>query len=305
MDAASIVAKAHGSALRALCDEAGMHYQGLRSAASSLRKQGRLSSSLAKKLGRLDDAFCINRHVSGPGMDTLLERISSELEKTRGCPGQVEAAAEAKYYDLCRNDEKEAEEDFFPDMPGNHGEVGARACSGTVFDGDATIAPVSDSSVMGDCELRDADFENKLKVPELLHRDCCGDDDVGRNSDFYSEALGVEAEDNKSKFNALDAARDVDRARLEAEDILSCAIRYEREMRGLARQVMTRHNELVEDMKEIQTMRKENKVLHGLVAQLRGAPAVNDNVEECQETDMQTKKQDKKMCRRSRKKTAA
>jgi hypothetical protein len=61
--AGALIAALHSDVLRDLAQCTGQHFQGLRSAASFLRKQG-LAGNLAKRLCRLDDACCVSRHIT-------------------------------------------------------------------------------------------------------------------------------------------------------------------------------------------------------------------------------------------------
>jgi hypothetical protein len=67
-----------------------VHYQGLRAAASHLRRSGLLSSKLAKKLAAVDCAFAISRHITAVSAEQCVHEVISAIAY------EVKAAAEEK-----------------------------------------------------------------------------------------------------------------------------------------------------------------------------------------------------------------
>ena len=64
MDAACIVSKLHADLLRGISEKEGRHFEGLRAAASHLRRHGKLNARLIKKLTILDEAHNLVRHIA-------------------------------------------------------------------------------------------------------------------------------------------------------------------------------------------------------------------------------------------------
>ena len=90
-EAASILANLHGQLLREIARGTGRHYQGLRSAAAHLRREGLITNKLTTKLARIDDACALNRHVTVISAATVLEELGLCLE-----PKQLLTAASPK-----------------------------------------------------------------------------------------------------------------------------------------------------------------------------------------------------------------
>jgi hypothetical protein len=88
--AESIIAELHGRLLRGIATETSVHYQGLRAAASHLRRSGLLSSKLAKKLAAVDCAFAISRHITAVSAEQCVHEVISAIAY------EVKAAAEEK-----------------------------------------------------------------------------------------------------------------------------------------------------------------------------------------------------------------
>ena len=74
-----LVAGLHGKLLRKVAKPTGMHHQGLRSAASHLRRLGAIDNGLAKKLTRIDDAFAATRHLTSVSSHEFLSSITEAL----------------------------------------------------------------------------------------------------------------------------------------------------------------------------------------------------------------------------------
>jgi hypothetical protein len=72
----SLVFEIHGKLLRCIARSSGVHYQGLRGAASHLRRQRIITPGLAKQLGRVDDAFAVLRHISSVSSRALELELS-------------------------------------------------------------------------------------------------------------------------------------------------------------------------------------------------------------------------------------
>jgi hypothetical protein len=88
--AESIIAELHGRLLRGIAVETSVHYQGLRAAASHLRRSGLLNSRLAKKLAAVDCAFAISRHITAVSAEQCIHEVISAIAY------EVKAAAEEK-----------------------------------------------------------------------------------------------------------------------------------------------------------------------------------------------------------------
>ena len=88
--AESIIAELHGRLLRGIAAETSVHYQGLRAAASHLRRTGLLDSRLAKKLAAVDVAFAISRHITVVSAEQCVSEVLSAIAHG------VKAAAERK-----------------------------------------------------------------------------------------------------------------------------------------------------------------------------------------------------------------
>jgi hypothetical protein len=88
--AESIIAELHGRLLRGIAGETAVHYQGLRAAASHLRRTGLLDSRLAKKLAAVDVAFAISRHITVVSAEQVVAEVLSAIAY------EVKAAAERK-----------------------------------------------------------------------------------------------------------------------------------------------------------------------------------------------------------------
>ena len=91
-DAVAILLCLHGNLLRKMAKAAGMHFQGLRAAASCLRKRGAITSQMAKKLGRVDDAAALCRHLTEVSANNFLGDIERCLDVYAG--GQLAEADE-------------------------------------------------------------------------------------------------------------------------------------------------------------------------------------------------------------------
>jgi hypothetical protein len=77
--AESIIAELHGRLLRGIAAETTVHYQGLRAAASHLRRTGLLDSRLAKKLAAIDGAFAISRHITVVSAEQCVSEVLSAI----------------------------------------------------------------------------------------------------------------------------------------------------------------------------------------------------------------------------------
>jgi hypothetical protein len=80
--AAAIVFELHGRLLRDIAVDTGLHFQGLRGAASHLRRVRLINPAMAKKLARLDDTFAVLRHISVVSAD----RVASDLSAAMRAP---------------------------------------------------------------------------------------------------------------------------------------------------------------------------------------------------------------------------
>ena len=82
-EAASILADLHRQLLRELSRTTGRHFQGLRSAAAHLRREGLITNKLTKKLARIDDACALNMHVTLISAASVMEEFGMCLEPTQ------------------------------------------------------------------------------------------------------------------------------------------------------------------------------------------------------------------------------
>jgi fused signal recognition particle receptor len=69
----------HGRLLRGIAAETTVHYQGLRAAASHLRRTGLLDSRLAKKLAAIDCAYAISRHITVVSAEQCVSEVLSAI----------------------------------------------------------------------------------------------------------------------------------------------------------------------------------------------------------------------------------
>ena len=97
-DAADLVIALHGKLLRNLALSEGVHFQGLRVAAAALRRTGRLSNTLARKLTAVDTAYNVCRHITSVSsqcfLDEVLGQVASRNHKTVVSVLPSEAAGE-------------------------------------------------------------------------------------------------------------------------------------------------------------------------------------------------------------------
>ena len=77
--AAVLVFELHGAMLRSASQHVGRHFQGLGQAGRSLRSSGHISSSMMKKLIRIDDTFNVMRHITSASVSNHLETFQKEL----------------------------------------------------------------------------------------------------------------------------------------------------------------------------------------------------------------------------------
>ena len=77
--AEGLLAEVRGSAFRALCRATGLDADGLAVVARKARKLGIISPRTAKKLVRIDEAFSLVRHLSGPRADRFDAALRAEL----------------------------------------------------------------------------------------------------------------------------------------------------------------------------------------------------------------------------------
>ena len=69
----------HGMLLRLLSKASGMHYAGLAQGARDLRRKGRISNNVAKKLVILDQTLALLRHLTSIYCQTFFEQVAAEL----------------------------------------------------------------------------------------------------------------------------------------------------------------------------------------------------------------------------------
>mmetsp|Transcript_68996 Transcript_68996/g.192107 ORF Transcript_68996/g.192107 Transcript_68996/m.192107 type:complete len:362 (-) Transcript_68996:8-1093(-) len=79
MDAALLVAKLHGDLLRLIAERENFHFDGLRSAASHLRRKRNVDSKVCKKLAAVDEAFNLNRHITCVSARTFFQVVVDQL----------------------------------------------------------------------------------------------------------------------------------------------------------------------------------------------------------------------------------
>eukprot|EP00929_Paragymnodinium_shiwhaense_P101504 TRINITY_DN64649_c0_g1_i2.p1 TRINITY_DN64649_c0_g1~~TRINITY_DN64649_c0_g1_i2.p1 ORF type:complete len:267 (-),score=56.24 TRINITY_DN64649_c0_g1_i2:147-947(-) len=81
MDAAALLAAAHGNCFRAICNMLGRDFVGLTVAARHACREGVITNKMNKTLTQLDTAFAFVRHVSLPRCDGLCKDLQSMLDK--------------------------------------------------------------------------------------------------------------------------------------------------------------------------------------------------------------------------------
>eukprot|EP00929_Paragymnodinium_shiwhaense_P089181 TRINITY_DN49383_c0_g1_i1.p1 TRINITY_DN49383_c0_g1~~TRINITY_DN49383_c0_g1_i1.p1 ORF type:complete len:347 (+),score=41.19 TRINITY_DN49383_c0_g1_i1:64-1104(+) len=146
MDAPALIANLHGQMLRMLCNEMRIHFVGLRSAAAHARRRGLLSNQTVKRLGRLDDAFAVTRHISAPYAKEFVDCVMTELKpgassaetfdvdscvSTRSSPSDsFESSGErvppftpAPCFDVGSDDLEEYQQSYFPSTCAHKDEV--------------------------------------------------------------------------------------------------------------------------------------------------------------------------------------
>ena len=77
---ATILAILHGQVSRNISRETGRQFQGLRSAAAHLRREGLMINKLNKQFTRIDYACALDRHVTVVSAATRMEELGSCLE---------------------------------------------------------------------------------------------------------------------------------------------------------------------------------------------------------------------------------
>ena len=71
-----LLASAHGGSLRVLCDALHFDCDGLKIAARHARRQDLISDKMFKTLMKVDAAFALARHITGPKVDELMDDLS-------------------------------------------------------------------------------------------------------------------------------------------------------------------------------------------------------------------------------------
>ena len=97
-DAACLVAEVHGRLVRLVASATGQHFQGLRAASSSLRRNGLITNRLARQLTRLDDAFAVIRHITSVRSDQIADELAASIQQavTRASQASPIAASMSK-----------------------------------------------------------------------------------------------------------------------------------------------------------------------------------------------------------------
>ena len=91
--AVALIADLHGTLLRRLSDQCGVHFSGLELAARVARKRGLITDRMAKKVRKVDAAFNVARHITVASCREMLEELdSSQL----GCSVVQEEAGGAQ-----------------------------------------------------------------------------------------------------------------------------------------------------------------------------------------------------------------
>ena len=90
-----LIAELHGQALREVCQHSGRHFSGLSQAARALP----LPSRMRKKLQRLDVAFAVVRHTTGPSCENFMAELRGVLGLAGGLTGLDVVVGEQHSYD--------------------------------------------------------------------------------------------------------------------------------------------------------------------------------------------------------------
>ena len=80
--AAAMLLELHGALLRQTAVATGVHFQGLNAVAAHLRRQGGCSRTLLRRLGHLDSAAGVVRHITSASS----EQLTLELAAAFGAP---------------------------------------------------------------------------------------------------------------------------------------------------------------------------------------------------------------------------
>ena len=85
----AVLFELHGAALRRLAAAQGRHFEGLQQASRIAKAKNLLPDKLAKRLQRVDVAFNVLRHITGPSADQLLHDLDKALhtqkDEDEGC----------------------------------------------------------------------------------------------------------------------------------------------------------------------------------------------------------------------------
>ena len=84
--AEGLLAAVRGSTFRALCAATAQDADGLAVVARRARRLGLITPRTAKKLVRIDEAFCLVRHLSGPRVASFDAELRAELSAHRSAP---------------------------------------------------------------------------------------------------------------------------------------------------------------------------------------------------------------------------
>eukprot|EP00929_Paragymnodinium_shiwhaense_P083925 TRINITY_DN44852_c0_g1_i1.p1 TRINITY_DN44852_c0_g1~~TRINITY_DN44852_c0_g1_i1.p1 ORF type:complete len:248 (+),score=34.49 TRINITY_DN44852_c0_g1_i1:84-827(+) len=89
MDAAALLAAAHGTGFRAFCKQLDHDFGGLGVAARHACRMGPVTNKMSKSLMQLDDAFAFIRHASLPKCNALCMDLQDMLDTTVDTKGDI------------------------------------------------------------------------------------------------------------------------------------------------------------------------------------------------------------------------
>jgi hypothetical protein len=159
-----LVFEVHGRLLRSIARCTGVHYQGLRGAASHLRRQRIITPGLAKQLARVDDAFAVLRHISCVSSGVLELELSRAMEAS-GTVGDRKDTEQQRSSEEQATEDEELNEKFFKKAAElERAELAAEQAAQTAKEKVAELAEYKEGAELVFAELQ---VKLKDKVMEL------------------------------------------------------------------------------------------------------------------------------------------